>query len=140
MLSGKADVLGQEPTEASYVRFNRVSGAFANFMALERDAAHPRSSRKWDEMRLDSLQIASTQSKAVLRQNRDTAPFRGFIGQRSQMSRLGQFAFDSVPPGDYELTAKGVVRGFRYENRTTVTVAPAKEPDPIKLVFGKPAK
>lgn len=58
----------------------------------------------------------------------------------AKTNRWGQFAFDSVPPGQYDLTAKGTVRGFKYESRSPVTVAPAKEPGPIKLVFGKAEK
>ena len=58
----------------------------------------------------------------------------------TKTNRWGQFAFDSVPPGQYDLTAKGTVRGFRYESRTPVTVAPTKDPGPIKLVFGKAEK
>lgn len=58
----------------------------------------------------------------------------------TKTNRWGQFAFNSVPPGQYELSAKGTVRGFRYESRSPVTVAPAKELAPIKLVFGKAAK
>jgi hypothetical protein len=58
----------------------------------------------------------------------------------AKTNRWGQFAFDAVPPGQYDLIAKGTVRGFRYESRKPLTVAPAKEPGPIKLVFGKAAK
>lgn len=58
----------------------------------------------------------------------------------TKTNRSGQFSFDSVVPGQYDLIATGTVRGFRYESRTKVTVAPGKESAPLQLVFGQKAR
>ncbi len=58
----------------------------------------------------------------------------------TKTNRSGQFTFESVAPGQYDLIATGTVRGFRYENRTKVTVAPGKESVPLQLVFGQKAR
>ncbi|HET6425511.1 MAG TPA: hypothetical protein VFG20_17615, partial [Planctomycetaceae bacterium] len=55
----------------------------------------------------------------------------------TKTNRSGQFQFESVAPGLYELVASGTVRGYRYENRTKVTVAPGKAAPPVQLVFGQ---
>ncbi len=58
----------------------------------------------------------------------------------TKTNRSGQFNFESVAPGQYDLIATGTVRGFRYESRTMITVAPGKAAAPVQLVFGQKAR
>lgn len=62
------------------------------------------------------------------------------VSLTAKSNRKGQFVFNSVAPGEYELTAVGTIRGFRYESGTKVKVAPGNTTPPVQLVFGQKAR
>jgi hypothetical protein len=61
---------------------NGVDGAFADHPPIDINPAHARLGGEGDEGRVQRLQIALAQVKALFCQYHDAAAFRRFIGQR----------------------------------------------------------
>ena len=65
--------------------------------AVEIDAAHPGLRGEGDELRAELLDRALAQSVLLLGEDHDAAPFRSLVGQRRELSRVGQLAL--LDPG-----------------------------------------
>jgi hypothetical protein len=51
--------------------------------------------------------------------------------------RSGQFSFEAVPSGKYELIVIATIRGFRYESRSELVVGPTTAFTPVQIVLGQ---
>src|ERR1019366_4405707 len=78
-------------SERREVLDDRIRSTLADLALADVDTAHPRMRRERHEARAERAQVALTQIEALLREYDDTAPFRGLIGKRSQLSNIGQF-------------------------------------------------
>ena len=64
------------------------------------DAAHPRGRGKRDEDRADLGDVAFTEAECGLRQHHDAAPLRRLVGERGELSSVGEISQDDTGRGN----------------------------------------
>jgi hypothetical protein len=87
-----------------------VARALADLAAVQVHAAHAGVGGEVDEMGAQFLDVAAAQVELLLGQHDDAAALRGFVGQGSELGRVGQIRLPH-PVGGQEAVGLAVAQG-----------------------------